>query len=131
MTPVAEQLLLPLRAINSLVNFFSPPVPHIPSVTQATTHGMAHDTRAPSKPLKLAKAPALPLMRPVQTTVRTQAAGIRLVNPTLMGQAPSRPQTPAAHVLRSRRAQDGRIVIAGRFSDVCAELDRLCAEPVQ
>ena len=35
----------------------------------------------------------------------------------------------AAQILRSRRAQDGRIVISGRMRDVCAELDRLCSDP--
>jgi hypothetical protein len=34
----------------------------------------------------------------------------------------------AAQILRSRRAQDGRIVISGRMRDVCAELDRLCSD---
>ena len=35
----------------------------------------------------------------------------------------------AAQILRSRRAQDGRIVISGRMRDVCEELDRLCSDP--
>jgi hypothetical protein len=77
----------------------------------------------------------MPSARPSQAAARTQTVGMRLVDPSLLGQIPSRAHTSAApaasksHVLRSRRAQDGRIVIAGRFSDVCAELDRLHQEP--
>jgi hypothetical protein len=44
-----------------------------------------------------------------------------------MGQMAS--SMSAEQILRSRRAQDGRIVISGRMRDVCAELDRLCDEP--
>jgi hypothetical protein len=123
MSSAIDQLITPLRG---LVNFFSPPVP---SIVLAST----------SMPLKLAKPPALPSARPTKAAVRTQTVGMRLVDPSLLGQIPSRAHTLAApaasasasasHVLRSRRAQDGRIVIAGRFSDVCAELDRLCQEP--
>jgi hypothetical protein len=112
---MVEQILLPLRG---LVNFFSPPAPSM--LTSRT-----------AMPLKLAKAPALPsgyLTRSKPTIVQTQAAGIRLVHPMLLGSAPRRPQATVPHMLRSRRAQDGRIVIAGRLGDVCAELDRLCQE---
>lgn len=51
--------------------------------------------------------------------------GTPLVSKELLGQSP---MSQAAQVLRSRRAQDGRIVISGRMRDVCAELDRLCEE---
>ncbi len=49
-----------------------------------------------------------------------------------LAKAPTLPRNAratAAQILRSRRAQDGRIVISGRMRDVCAELDRLCDEP--
>ncbi len=85
------QLLLPLQ---SVVNFFSPPLPS--------------RVASSAKP----KAEALPAI-----------IGTALVSPQLMGPSP---QNNAAQVLRSRRAQDGRIVISGRMRDVCAELDRLC-----
>jgi hypothetical protein len=53
--------------------------------------------------------------------------GTQLVAQHLMGHVT--PSAEVAQILRSRRAQDGRIVISGRMRDVCAELDRLCAEP--
>jgi hypothetical protein len=111
---MVEQILLPLRG---LVNFFSPPAPSM--LTSRT-----------AMPLKLAKAPALPsgYLTRKSTTAQAQAAGIRLVHPMLLGSAPRRPQATVPHMLRSRRSQDGRIVIAGRLGDVCAELDRLCQE---
>jgi uncharacterized protein involved in exopolysaccharide biosynthesis len=66
--PLLEQLLLPLQ---SMVNFFSPPIP-------------------------------------------AQTPGLHT------------PSSTAVQILRSRRTQDGRLVISGRMHDVCAELDRLC-----
>ncbi len=92
------QLLLPLQ---SMVNFFSPPVP---SRASASTDA-ALQRQLPAQP--------------------SQAIGTPLVGPALLGQSP-KPQAP--QVLRSRRAQDGRIVISGRMRDVCAELDRLCED---
>jgi hypothetical protein len=88
------QLLLPLQ---SMVNFFSPPVPSRASA--------ALPSPAPAQP------------KPV--------VGTPLVGPALMG---PQPKAQAPQVLRSRRAQDGRIVISGRMRDVCAELDRLCED---
>ncbi len=46
-----------------------------------------------------------------------------------VGNSASQASSNAAQILRSRRAQDGRIVISGRMRDVCAELDRLCSDP--
>jgi hypothetical protein len=65
--------------------------------------------------------------RPRSASVQAiQPAGIRMVGQDLMGQIAG--GLTAAQILRSRRAQDGRIVISGRMRDVCAELDRLCDE---
>jgi hypothetical protein len=106
-------LLLPLQ---SLVDFFSPPVQA--SASSSKLIGMQP---------RLAKAPALPKTARSPNRVSIQPAGIRLVGQGLMGQMPD--HSGAAQILRSRRAQDGRIVISGRMRDVCAELDRLCDEP--
>lgn len=109
---ILGQLLLPLQGV---VNFFSPPVP------AASFAG----TLSSAQP-RLAKAPALP-SRPRSASVQAiQPAGIRMVGQDLMGQIAG--GLTAAQILRSRRAQDGRIVISGRMRDVCAELDRLCDE---
>jgi hypothetical protein len=108
------QLLLPLQGV---VDFFSPPVPATVSFSRPLVGAQP----------RLAKAPALPqTARPVSRT-SLQPAGIRLVGQGLMGQMAS--SLSAEQILRSRRAQDGRIVISGRMRDVCAELDRLCDEP--
>ncbi len=88
------QLLLPLQ---SMVNFFSPPVP--------------------SRAAALTAQPSAP--------VTSVPAGTPVLSKELLGPLP---QAQAAQVLRSRRAQDGRIVISGRMRDVCAELDRLCED---
>ncbi len=111
-----SQLLLPLQGV---VDFFSPPVP---SSYSGSVIG--------AQP-RLAKAPALPQrIQPKRAQASIQPAGIRLVGQGLMGQMASATEgMTAAQILRSRRAQDGRIVISGRMRDVCAELDRLCAEP--
>jgi hypothetical protein len=92
---VFQQLMLPLQ---SVVNFFSPPVP---SSSFARSGAVASASPQP---------------------IRHSLVG-RSVNASA-GQS-------AAQILRSRRAQDGRIVISGRMRDVCAELDRLCSDPVQ
>jgi hypothetical protein len=115
MNHVAEQLMLPLQG---LVNFFSPPVP-----TQS---------KLPVVSMRLAKSPALPSEpKHMPRELRTQNAGILLMSTSLLGQMPERTDAEAgSRVLRSRRAQDGRIVIVGRMRDVCAELDRLCDEPI-
>ncbi len=110
-----SQLLLPLQGV---VNFFSPPVPA----------ASFSSSRVVSQP-RLAKAPALPIsQRQELAQTKIQPAGIHLVGHGLMGDMQS--GMTAAQILRSRRAQDGRIVISGRMRDVCAELDRLCDEPV-
>jgi hypothetical protein len=104
------QLLLPLQGV---VDFFSPPVPAASNARQILG----------AQP-RLAKAPALPSKpRAAHSQQKIQAAGIRMVSNHLMG------SMTASQILRSRRAQDGRIVISGRMRDVCAELDRLCDEP--
>jgi hypothetical protein len=110
------QLLLPLQGV---VDFFSPPVPATASLSFHSPVVGAHP--------RLAKAPALPQTARPATRASLQPAGIRLVSQGLMGQMAS--SMSAAQILRSRRAQDGRIVISGRMRDVCAELDRLCDEP--
>jgi hypothetical protein len=110
-----SQLLLPLQGV---VDFFSPPVP-------ATSFSSAVIGAQP----RLAKSPALPSNpRPASAQQKIQPAGIRMVSSDLMGNMATDGLT-AAQILRSRRAQDGRIVISGRMRDVCAELDRLCDEP--
>lgn len=114
-----SQMLLPLQGV---VDFFSPPVPAQSSFKSA----------AISAQPRLAKAPAMPSgSRKMPAQSKIQPAGIRLVGQGLMGQIndPTR-QLTAEQILRSRRAQDGRIVISGRMRDVCAELDRLCDERV-
>ena len=104
------QLLLPLQ---SVVDFFSPPVP----AASFSSHVIG------AQPC-LAKAPVWPSKsRTSSAQQKIQTAGIRMVSKDLMG------SMTAAQILRSRRAQDGRIVISGRMRDVCAELDRLCDEP--
>ncbi len=111
-TNLLTQLLLPLQGV---VNFFSPPVP-----TTASFSGAVIGARP-----RLAKSPAFPSKaQPASTQIKIQAAGLHMVSPNLMG------SMTAAQILRSRRAQDGRIVISGRMRDVCAELDRLCDESV-
>jgi hypothetical protein len=116
-------LLMPLQ---SLVDFFSPPV-------QRAEPGPVAIGMQP----RLAKAPALPQSARPPARASLQPAGIRLVGQGLMGnigqRAAAQPlsaaaadSSAAAQILRSRRAQDGRIVISGRMRDVCAELDRLC-----
>jgi hypothetical protein len=111
-TSLFAPLLLPLQ---SLVDFFSPPV-------QAGSSSSAVIGAQP----RLAKAPALPKVARSLDRASIQPAGIRLVGHGLMGHMPD--HSSAAQILRSRRAQDGRIVISGRMRDVCAELDRLCDE---
>jgi hypothetical protein len=108
------QLLLPLQGV---VDFFSPPVP-----ASAAFHSSAIGAQP-----RLAKAPALPQTARPASRTSLQPAGIRLVSQGMMGQMAS--GMSAEQILRSRRAQDGRIVISGRMRDVCAELDRLCDEP--
>ena len=104
------QLLLPLQGV---VDFFSPP---------ASASASFSGTVIGAQP-RLAKAPALPSKaRPASAQAKIQPAGIRMVSKDLMG------SMTASQILRSRRAQDGRIVISGRMRDVCAELDRLCDE---
>ncbi len=117
-----SQLLLPLQGV---VDFFSPPVPS-KSNAAASFSGSVIGTQP-----RLAKAPVLPSSsRSASTQAKIQLAGIRLVGSGLMGQiSGSAAGMSAAQILRSRRAQDGRIVISGRMRDVCAELDRLCDEP--
>jgi hypothetical protein len=113
------QLLLPLQGV---VDFFSPPV----SATASSSAASFHSSAIGAQP-RLAKAPVLPQTARPATRASLQPAGIRLVSQGLMGQMAS--SMSAAQILRSRRAQDGRIVISGRMRDVCAELDRLCDEP--
>ena len=104
------QLLLPLQ---SVVDFFSPPVPAASFSSQVIG----------AQP-RLAKAPVWPSKSRISNAQqKIQTAGIQMVSKDLMG------SMTAAQILRSRRAQDGRIVISGRMRDVCAELDRLCDEP--
>lgn len=103
-----QQLMLPLQ---SVVDFFSPPAPQQIVVP-------AHTSSA----LRLAKPPTIPTQA-VRSTQRVQSTGIRLVDTQMMGRMA---ESPA--ILRSRRTQDGRIVISGRMRDVCAELDRMCAD---
>jgi hypothetical protein len=111
------QLLLPLQGV---VDFFSPPVPQAASFSSGVVGGQP----------RLAKAPALPQTARPASRAKLQPAGIRLVGQGLMGQMGEMGSSlSAAQILRSRRAQDGRIVISGRMRDVCAELDRLCDEP--
>lgn len=113
-----SQLLLPLQGV---VDFFSPPVP-APSFSGSVIGAQP----------RLAKAPTFPQnARATSPQITIQPAGIRLVGQGLMGQINSgvAGSMTAAQILRSRRAQDGRIVISGRMRDVCAELDRLCDEP--
>lgn len=120
-----SQLLLPLQGV---VDFFSPPVPSssLPSGAFAASRSVSHPLIG-AQP-RLAKAPALPQrIHHANSQPTIQPAGIRLVGQGLMGQMSS--NLSAAQILRSRRAQDGRIVISGRMRDVCAELDRLCDEP--
>lgn len=117
-TDLFSQLLMPLQGV---VNFFSPPSPAVKPLTSA----------AISAQPRLAKAPALPQHQRPAARGSIQPAGIRLVSQGLMGQIDSATSSlSATQILRSRRAQDGRIVISGRMRDVCAELDRLCEEPV-
>jgi hypothetical protein len=112
-----SQLLLPLQGV---VDFFSPPVRSTASFSGSLVGAQP----------RLAKAPALPKAERSANRAKLQPAGIRLVGQGLMGQmAGSASGMSAAQILRSRRAQDGRIVISGRMRDVCAELDRLCDEP--
>jgi hypothetical protein len=87
--PLFQQLMLPLQ---SVVNFFSPPV-HGASIVIST--------------------PAFTSASPIRQTRVGSSASVTA-------------RAHASQVLRSRRAQDGRIVISGRMRDVCAELDRLC-----
>jgi hypothetical protein len=108
------QLLMPLQGV---VDFFSPPVPATASFPRAVVGAQP----------RLAKAPVLPQTARPASRATVQPAGIRLVSQGLMGQMAG--NLSAAQILRSRRAQDGRIVISGRMRDVCAELDRLCDEP--
>jgi hypothetical protein len=120
-----SQLLVPLQGV---VDFFSPPAPLSSSATAFAGSMVGAQPR-------LAKLPALPQAARPASRAMIQAAGIRLVGKGLMGQMTSTNGTlsgnmSAAQILRSRRAQDGRIVISGRMHDVCAELDRLCDEPV-
>jgi hypothetical protein len=68
---------------------------------------------APGRYQEIAKSPC---------SASSGIQGTPLLSKALLG------QSPQAQVLRSRRAQDGRIVISGRMRDVCAELDRLCDE---
>jgi hypothetical protein len=119
-----SQLLLPLQGV---VDFFSPPVV-LSSPASASFSGSVIGAQP-----RLAKEPALPLVSRHKSTM-IQPAGIRLVGQGLMGQMAGTANglsggLSAAQILRSRRAQDGRIVISGRMRDVCAELDRLCDEP--
>ena len=122
-----SQLLLPLQGV---VDFFSPPVPSRSAFKSAAIGAQP----------RLAKAPVMPTgSRTAATQSKIQPAGIRLdpkigirlVGTSLMGEI-NNPATKmtAEQILRSRRAQDGRIVISGRMRDVCAELDRLCDERV-
>jgi hypothetical protein len=115
------QLLLPLRGV---VDFFSPPAP------LSSPAGASFSSSVVGVQPRLAKAPALPQTARPASRATMQPAGIRLVGQGLMGNMadPTR-GISAAQILRSRRAQDGRIVISGRMRDVCAELDRLCDEP--
>jgi hypothetical protein len=113
-TNLFSQLLLPLQGV---VDFFSPP-----------THAASISGNVNGAQPRLAKAPALPSSpRPASAQAKIRPAGIRLVGSNLMGNMQA--GLSAAQILRSRRAQDGRIVISGRMRDVCAELDRLCDEP--
>ncbi|TAG24321.1 MAG: hypothetical protein EAZ37_16630 [Burkholderiales bacterium] len=114
-----SQLLLPLQGV---VDFFSPPHP---IASPAASFSGAVIGAQP----RLAKAPALPSSpHPASAQQKIQPAGTRMVSSDLMGNITTDGLT-AAQILRSRRAQDGRIVISGRMRDVCAELDRLCDEP--
>lgn len=71
--------------------------------------------------MSLTDAILKPLLSPLQMTVD-------LFSPPVQA-ATSRPFRAArvihSRTVRSRRAQDGRMVISGTFRDVCAELDRL------
>jgi len=73
----------------------------------------------------LSAKPSFPLLEqlllPLQSMVNFLSPPITVQTPN-----PPPPQSPALQILRSRRTQDGRIIISGRMHDVCAELDRLC-----
>jgi cell pole-organizing protein PopZ len=121
-TDLFSQLLMPLQGV---VNFFSPPSPAVKPLANSAIGA------AISAQPRLAKAPALPQHQRPAARSSIRPAGIRLVSQGLMGQIDSATSSlSATQILRSRRAQDGRIVISGRMRDVCAELDRLCEEPV-
>ncbi len=59
----------------------------------------------------------------------TASASPQPIRHSVVGRSVNAATPSAAQILRSRRAQDGRIVISGRMRDVCAELDRLCSDP--
>lgn len=87
--------------LQSVVNFFSPP--------------------APTASFARVNIPASGSLQPIRHSMVGRSANA----PVNLSANQS-----AAQILRSRRAQDGRIVISGRMRDVCAELDRLCSDPV-
>jgi hypothetical protein len=95
-----KPLLAPLQMT---VDFFSPPSP-------AASAASAHDVLRPSRPI-VVKSVAMPSAQITRRAV-----------PTTPFRAPRVVHTAP---VRSRRAQDGRMVISGTFRDVCAELDRL------
>jgi hypothetical protein len=85
--------------LQSVVNFFSPP---------ASTPSFARPSATVSSS-----------SQPISRSIRHNMVG---------RSASASPNQSASQILRSRRAQDGRIVISGRMRDVCAELDRLCSD---
>jgi hypothetical protein len=85
--------------LQSVVNFFSPP---------AATPSFARPSATVSSS-----------SQPIRHSIRHNMVGRSAI---------ASPNQSASQILRSRRAQDGRIVISGRMRDVCAELDRLCSD---
>lgn len=125
-----SQLLLPLQGV---VDFFSPPVPTASPFSGAVIGMQPRLAKAPTFPSSAKHGSVSSSQSKIQPAgIRlSQQSGIRLVGQGLMGQMQQVPSTLSAEqILRSRRAQDGRIVISGRMRDVCAELDRLCDERV-
>jgi hypothetical protein len=96
-----KPLLAPLQMT---VDFFSPPAPS----------AKLHDVLRPAQPI-LIKSVVMPSAQPVRRAMPANSYPFRA------------PRVVHTTSVRSRRAQDGRMVISGTFRDVCAELDRLTA----
>jgi hypothetical protein len=101
--PMIQSLLWPVQ---SMVDFFSPPVP----AKAHSEHTHAQSMAIPTSTIHISRKPASPVLvgRHTASAVTHRAPRVD-------------------HTVRTRRTGDGRLVISGRMSDVCAELDRLCA----